>query len=332
MENQLPEKRNQTEEVDLGQLFYFIGKGFFNLFKAFLKFYLYIRRNAIKFGILIIAGLLTGFGLNQIITKRLKMEVIVKPNLESKAYLYDVVEEISANVKAKDTSFFNKLNIDINYLNGFEIQIEPIEEEGVEDLNDEVKYLELLEKFRDEEGVLDVVRSEIRKKSTLNHRITFFFKQYEEGRAIASKLIGYINSNEFYNELRDIHIQNAQERIQKNEILIAQIDRVVAGYTNELASEDPVSGTLVLSDGEPLNVTNILRLKNEIIEDTELKKLEIQGNKEAIRIISFGNTQEVRSSFFGKTIIFIPILLVVLFLLIDFSKYLNKKATELQLK
>ena len=331
MENQLPEKRNQTEEVDVGQLFYYIGRGFFNLFKAFLKFYLYIRKNAIKFGILIIVGLLTGFGLNQIITKKLKTEVIVKPNLESKTYLYDVVEEISTNLKANDTSFFNRLEINIGDLDGFEIDIKPIEEEGIEDLNDEVKYLTILEKFREEEGVLDVVRSEIRKKSTINHRITFFYKEAENGRETASKLINYINSNEFYNELRDLHIQNATERIKKNEVLISQIDGVVAGYTNELASEYPVEGAFVLSDTEPLNVTNILRLKNELIEEIELKKLEIQGIKEAIRIISFGNTQEVRKSFFGKTIIFIPILLIVFFLLIDFAKYLNRKAVELQL-
>ena len=332
MENQLPEKRNQTEEVDLGQLFYFIGKGFLNLFKSFLKIYLYIRRNAIKFGILLIAGLLVGFGLNQIITKELKAEVIVKPNLESKAYLYDVVEEIRSKVKAKDSSFFNKLEIEISALNGFEIEIQPIEEEGVEDLNDEVKYLELLEKFRDEEGFLDVVRSEILKKSILNHRITFFFKEAETGRDVASKLMNYINSNEFYNELRDIHIQNAKDRIKKNEILITQIDKVIEGYTNELASEDPLEGRLVLSDSEPLDVTNVLRLKNEIIEDTELKKLEIQGNLEAIRIISFGSTQQVRKSFFGNTTFVVPLILIADFLLIDFSKYLNKKATELQLK
>ena len=331
MENQLPDKRNQTDEIDLGQLFNIIGRGFSKLFRSFLKFYLYIRRNAIKFGILIIAGLAVGLALNQIITKKLKTEVIVKPNLESKAYLYDVVEEINANVKAKDTVFFNKLDIDVNALNGFEIQIEPIEEEGFEDMGDQVEYLALLEKFRDEEGVLDIVRSEILKKSTLSHRITFFFNEAEEGRAIASKMIDFINSNEYYNELRDLYIENARERIKKNEILIAQIDKVVEGFTNELTSEDQVEGTLVLSDAERLDVTDVLSLKNEIVKDTEIKKLEIQGNKEAIRIISFGSTQEVRESFFGNTIILIPIILIAFFLLIDFIKYLNKKATELQL-
>ena len=86
-----------------------IGKGFTNLFKSFLRLFLYIKRNLIKLGILVLVGLLVGFGLNQIITKKQKIEVIVKPNLESKNYLYDVVNEIGANIKAKDTVFFSKL-------------------------------------------------------------------------------------------------------------------------------------------------------------------------------------------------------------------------------
>ncbi len=57
---------------------------------------------------LAILGALTGFGLNQIISKKMKTEVIVSPNLESKNYLYDVVAELQANIKAEDTLFFTE--------------------------------------------------------------------------------------------------------------------------------------------------------------------------------------------------------------------------------
>ncbi len=108
-DQQTPKETTSNDEIDLGQLFNMIGKGFTNLFNFFLRFFLYIKRNIIKFVILSVVGLLLGYGLNQIIVKKQKIEVIVKPNLESKNYLYDVVDEIGSNIKAKDTVFFSKL-------------------------------------------------------------------------------------------------------------------------------------------------------------------------------------------------------------------------------
>ena len=330
MENQFPDQNRQSEEIDLGQLFQFIGRGFRRVFRGILKLFLYIKRNAVILGILIVGGLLVGYGLNQIITKELKAEVIVKPNLESKTYLYDVIDEINANIKTKNAAFFEELNIDINDLEGLRITIDPIETDEIENMNDQVKYLELLEKFREEEGILEVVRGEILNKSEQNHRIIFYYKEQDTGYKIASTLINYINSNDYFNELIALYNQNAEERISKNNDLVKQIDQLISGYTFDLESKAKPEGTLVLSEAEKLNVAALLRLKKDLIKETELKKLEIQGNQEAVRIVSFGKTQEVRKSFFGKTIILIPTILLSIFLLIDFIKYLNRKASELQ--
>ena len=330
MENQFPDQNRQSEEIDLGQLFQFIGRGFRRIFRGILKLFLYIKSNAIILGILVVVGLLVGYGLNQIITKELKTEVIVKPNLESKTYLYDVIDEINANIKTKNEIFFGELDIDINDLEGFRITIDPIETDEIENMTDQVKYLELLEKFREEEGVLEVVRAEILNKSVQNHRIIFYYKEQDSGYKAASALMNYINSNDYFNELIALHNQNAEERISKNNDLVKQIDQLVSGYTSDLESQTKAEGTLVLSEAEKLNVAALLRLKKELIKETELKKLEMQGNQQAVRIISFGKTQEVRKSFFGKTIILIPTILLSIFLLIDLIKYLNRKASELQ--
>ena len=331
MENQTDGKRAQNEEVDMGLLVDILRKGFQNLFKGILNVFLYLKRNMIKLGILLIVGLGVGFGLNQIVSKELKTEIIVKPNANSKIYLYDVVEEINANLKSKHANFFEKLEIDVNDLDGFSIEISPVEEEEVDDLLEEVKYLELLEKLKDEEGILEIVRSEIQNKSVINHRLIFYYKDADKGRDITNKLVQYINSNPYYNDLVQLHIQNAEERIGYNNKLILQIDEIISGYTTKLGKEES-TGTLVLSEEESLNVPGLLRLKNDLIKENELKKLEIQGNKEAIRIVSFGSTQEVIKTFFGKTMILVPTILIVLFLLWDFGKYLNRKSKELQMQ
>ena len=296
---------------------------------SFLKFFLYIKRNAIKLGILIVIGLIIGFGLNTIVDKKMKIEVIVKPNSDSKTYLYDVINEIKANLQAKDSAYFEQMEIDIEDLKGFEIEITEIEKEEIEDLGDELKYLELLEKFRDESGILDVVQNQITSKSTLNQRINFYFKNPSKGRSITDKLIKYINSNEYYNNLIGIQVENAKERIKNNEELVDQIDNLITLYSDDLLKEAQSNATFVLNDNERLNIPGLLRIKNELIRDIESKKIEILTKKEAISVISKGGTQEVQKSFFGQSIILIPTLLILLFILLDVIKAINKKASEL---
>jgi hypothetical protein len=331
-DKQSGQETSSNDEIDLGQLFRMIGKGFSNLFKSFLRLFLYLKRNLIKLGILVLTGLLIGFGLSKIITKKQKIEVIVKPNLESKNYLYDVVNEIGANIKAKDTLFFSKLGIDVLQLDGFEIDIQPVEKESATNTEEDIMYLELLEKFRNDALITDVLRTEILNKSTLNHRITFTFKNMDTGLNYADKLMTYINSNDYYTELAKIIIENAEKRIIQDQDLVKQIDYLVANYSIKMSQEsERIEGRIVLDNEDQLDITGILNLKNVVIRDIEQKKLEIQELKKPISIINFGSSQQIEKSFFGKTIIFIPSVLLGLFFLIDILKYLNKRAKEIQL-
>ena len=332
MEDNLKNTEQNSEEIGLGEVYELFQRGSQSLFTGFLKIFVYLKKNTVKLSILIVAGLAVGFGLKQIVNKEYKTEVIIKPNLDSKTYLYDVVSEIKANLKSKDTAFFTGLDIDAADLEGFKIEIASFEKEEVDDLSDEVKYLELLEKFRNEEGILDIIRSEIMDKSIINHRIIFTYKNTRRGRDVAVKMMNYINSNEYYNELVRIHVQNAETRIKNNQALVAQIDELIDGYTMNLGERERTEGTLVLSEEDQLDIPGLLRLKNGLIKDTETKRIEIQQNKDAIRIISFGSTQEVIKPLFSKFIFWIPAMLVVFYLLWDLSKYLNRKATELQLQ
>ncbi|MEX0288868.1 MAG: hypothetical protein AB3N14_07130 [Flavobacteriaceae bacterium] len=334
MENQVsPNKNAASDEIDLGQLLHLIKSGFDKLFKNFLRLFVYLKKSIIKLVILGVVGVALGIGLGKITTKRLKTEVIVKPNLESRNYLYDVVNEIRTNVKTKDNTFFEEMGIDAENLKGFQVHIEPVEKQNEKSsTDDDIKYLELLEKFRGDDLIADVVRTEVLNKSTLNHRITFTYKDGESGPGIAAKLIDYINSNDYYKELVKINQENALSRIEKNEQLVQQIDKLVGNYSDKISSASQNSdGRIILEDEQQLDITSLLALKNSVIRDIEEKKMEIQTHKEVIRIINFGNPQEVEKSFFGKNIVLFPLLLIGLFFLIDFLKLLNRKSKELQL-
>lgn len=323
--------RPESDEIDLGQLFRMIGRGFNNIFRGFLRIYLYFKTNFWKLAILVVIGLAIGYGLKFLISDKLKTEVIVKPNFDSKDYLYDVVEEIDANLKSKDTVFFKELGIVVSELKSLEISIEPIEEENEEENREEdLKYLEVLQNFQEDSFISDVVKTEILKKSGLNHRITFFYNNPLAGREATRRLIEYINNNEYFSEVQQIYTQNAQAKVERNQELIEQIDNLVDGYTDNLSKSNSVGqGKVVLENEKTLEIPSLLSLKNALIKEVERKKVEMVEQKNTISIINFGKNQKVKVPVYSQGILVIPLILVTMFLLVSFFTYLNKKSSEL---
>lgn len=336
MANQVqPNNSNTSDEIDLGQLLELIKKGFYNLGNIFLRIFIYFKKNILNLIGLAILGLAVSFGLNQIISKKLKTDVIVRPNFESKNYLYDAVAEVSSNLNAKNQQFFEALEIPIEDVEGFRIEIRAIEEEEVKTddaVLNEMKYLEVLENFKDESFVIDILRSELSEKSVIDHKITFTYKDSGKGPIIAQKLMSYINTNEYFDELKSVYEANARSRIEKNKQLIDQVDTLVGNYSKALVAEKQKSGSGVvyMEKENTLNVPSLLRMKDELLKEIEVKRLEVAEQTKVISILNFGKTQEVEKTLVNQTYFLIPTILLVGFLLLSIIKYLNRKAKEIE--
>ncbi|MFH6603073.1 hypothetical protein ACEZ3G_06265 [Maribacter algicola] len=325
----------KSEEIDLGQLFQMFRKGLHRIFVGVLRIFLYLKKNALKLGALIFLGLVIGFLLNIFVDKKLKSEVIVMPNFESKDYLYDVVEEIQANFISNDTLFFRNMGIDVNELRGFEISIQPVENEELdaEKLKESNDYLEILQTLKEDDFVFDVIKSEILKKTVLTHRITFYHKNPNKGEEYVSKIMDYINANPYFTELRKVSEKNAKARIEKNTELIEQIDDLVAGFNKQMASSEASlrgqEGVVLFDKERSLDLPGLLKLKNELVKEIEEKQLDLIEQKEAIGIINFGKTQVVKKQFLNKSLVWLPAILVGLFFAWSFLVFLNRKAKAL---
>ncbi len=320
---------NNSDEIDLGQIFQIIRNGFKNVFIWFLKVFIYLKKKIFILGGLVIIGLAIGFGLNKISSKELKTEVIVKPNLESKGYLYDVVDEIQANIKAKDTVFFANIGIKNIDFNGLKIEISRVG--SASNSENDMKYLELLQSFENTEAISDILRAELQNKSSFNHRVVFFYKDSGFGQSFAKAIIDYLNTNEYFEGLTAIYKTNAESRIEENKILLKQVDNLIANYSKKMFQEDGLSGNqrIVLDNQEKLNITGLFNLKNDLIKDIEAKNIELQKQTDPIKVINFGKTQVVQKSFFGKSLFLIPLVLLGIFFLISIIKYLNIRAGEI---
>ncbi len=328
-EKSSPNRSKNSDEIDLGQLFQLIGNGFNSIFKAFLRLFVYLRKHALILLGLIVVGAGIGYGLNQIVSTKLKTEVIVKPQMDSKNYLYDVVDEIQANIKAENTVFFNTIGIENIDYNGLEVTISRVNVSS--DSESDKQYLELLQSFDDTEAIADIVRAELQNKSSYNHRISFFYKDAELGEDFAKKVMVYINNNSYFDGLLEIYRANAESRIEENKRLLEQIDLIIANYSKKMAQQEDFTGNdrIVLDNQETVNITGLFNLKNNLIQDIEAKKIELEQRSDIIRVMNFGQTQEVKKSFFGKNIVIVPMLLLGLFFFFSIIKYLNKKSKEI---
>lgn len=321
--------QNNSDEIDLGQLFQMIGKGFNNLFRAFLRIFLYLKKNIVILSLLVVAGAGIGYGLSKIVSKKLKIEVIVKPQMDSKNYLYDVVNEIQANIKAKDTLFFNSIGIDSINFDGLEVSINRVN--GDDSNENDMKYLELLQSFENTEAISDIVRSELQSKSSFNHRITFLYKDAVIGKRFAEKVMKYINENEYFQGLITVYRTNATSRILENNELLKQVDEIISNYAKNMGESNTSSSSerIVLDNKETVNITGLFQLKNSLIQDIEDKKIELQNRTDAIKVINFGKSQPVQKSGFSKWIVSLPMVLIGIFFIASLLIYLNKKAKEL---
>ena len=318
-----------SDEIDLGQLFKLIGQGFRNIFKGFLSVYLYFKRHFFWLAGLALLGVFTGYLTGRWTEDRQKLDVIVTPNLDTRNYLYDVIAEIQADIEAKDTAFFGSLGMDFQAMDGFEVEVSPIKDERQNSPGNS-QILETLKDFRNSEAIAEMVREELSEQITRDQRITFFFKNPEIGTPYAGKVLEYINSNPYYEQLLEIQRTNARERIERNDSLVRQIDLLINTYTDKLASEQTSpEGRLILENQESLDIPSLFELKNRLIRDIETKRLELEREKEPITVVSFGKPHKVTRPLFRQNLILFPLLFLGAFLLVSLVRYLNRKASEL---
>lgn len=327
MSDQIP-NTSREDEIDLSQIFALINKGLNNLLKIFLRLFVYVRSNILILGILAIVGLGIGYGLTKIISEKLKTEVIVSPNLESKHYLYDAVEELNGKIKSKDSVFFETLDIQPEQIDMFQITVEDLVSRSVKEKEADMKYLEVLEKIQGSAAVNELIRNFLSDQNILDQRITFSYKNVETGPEVARKLLNYLNNNSYYRELLNVYNGNATARISQNTAIIEQLDDIIRKYAEGMNSPRS-EGQLILAEEDEMNIADLFALKNSLIAQTELKRIEIEERKAPLSIINFGNPQPIKKPLFGKSIFLVPFVLIALFVLRDIIRYLNRKSNEL---
>lgn len=333
MSNDLSNRQTSSDEIDLGVLFSKIRNAFTRLFqgvfKGLLSLYSYLRKNFFWFVGLGAIGVISGLVINKITGDKFEVSVIVTPNLDSRDYLYSIIADIQSDLDAQDTLFFKSLGMDIEKMDDFAIEILPLKAENSLALEQEIEFVNLLKDIPGLELPNSLIESIVAAQMSKDQAITFYFKNPEIGEDYASKLLAYIKNNPYYNRLNQAYIANAEQRILQNKERIGQVDSLISSYTQKMLVQQPaVAGSLLLENQEPLNIPSLFQLKNELIRDTEDKRLELERREGAFTTLKFGKTRTADLAWHKSTPIVIPVALLGLFIVLGIVRFLDQKAKE----
>jgi len=283
---------NQTnnEEVDLGNLFKVIGKGFQNLFSAigqflktifhyFISLLLFLRNNAIKLGIAIFIGAVIGLYLDLTQPRQYSSTMIVEPNFKSAQQLYKNINFYHELVKQKDSTLLAQtLKISVQEaakLKGFYIEAIKNENEKYQFFDDFIQEVDTttvknidIKEFKKGFTDYDYGYHQIKVKSLSN---TIFEK-------LGTPIISSVENNPYYKYQKKINDENLHQNERVLVKSLQEVDTLRKIYNEVLiteANKEASSTSISLAQGAKR--TNEIQLFNESLE---LNEDLIENNKE----------------------------------------------------
>lgn len=289
MSNDLPQS-NQSEEVDLGQLFKLIGNMFSNLFKfigglfnklflAFVWCVFFLKKHAIKLVIAGVVGLGVGILKEKTSEPIFKSYITVKQNYKTGKDLYNAISYYNDLVLQEDIATLeNILGTEKNVASS-------IIEFNVESVVNENQKLQVYDNYL---KTLDsVVAATVDYESFLNNgedyvhqyqQITIKSKERNSFKLVFDKIINNVNSNEYFKSEQEKDLKELKDRKKTIEKALIKSDTLLSVYQKA-----------ILKSAENNNDFQAqIRIDNKENENTtkefELYTKEIQLNQQLVDI------------------------------------------------
>ncbi len=353
MSNDLPQKP-ESEEVDLGQLFKLIGKGFSNFFNfigsIFNKFFLgfvwlvfFVKKHAIKLAIAGIAGIVLGTVLEKTSEPVYKSYITVKQNYETGENLYNAISYYNDLVKQGDISTLETV-----------LEVNPEEAASILDFEMEpaISENEKLQEFDEYLKTLDTALAKkvdyktfLKNSEEYNHQyqqITIKAKERKNFKTVFRKIMANINSNVYFKreqekDLKELRGQASaiSEALIKSDTLLNVYQRAIvksAENKNDFQSKIAITSDKgrTSSTKEFELYTLHLELKQQLAE----VEREIANKEHIIEITSSkqdSGTIDDKKELFGKRVspklyygIILTCLTFLTLLSIRFVKFLER--------
>ena len=310
---------SQDQEIDLGQ----IGTGIKNFFNGIINsvfdFIFFLKKKIIVVGVLFVLGVVLGILLDKKHSYIQKMILI--PNFGSNEYLYNKISLLESKLKEKDVVFFKSIGINnIDEIGKFEIK--PIN--GIYNfINSKENTLnfEFIRLMAEDGNIEKIIKDDVTSKNYYQHELVINTSRAFKKSELIDPILKYLQDSEHFNKLQTVYKKNVEEKIAFNNLLIKQIDDLVASY-----SQNKPTSNVVISENSGLS--EIINKKDEIIKENQYTMLHYIEYDKIIKDQSIVSNQINTSGANNKMKLILPFLFVFLYFVGFLFNNLYKKQLE----
>ena len=335
-----------SDEIDLGQLFQIIGRGFqklFNfigsifkgLFHILILFLLFLQKNVIILGIAVVVGAVGGYILDSIKPEKYISKMVVEPNFNSVQQLYNNIDFYNDLAAAKDSiALADALDIE-------QSEAASIKEIFVDSYSDENQKIKLFDEFVRQLDTSTVkaidFESYLKNFNSMDarfHQISLISTNNLVAKKVQPTIVESISANEYFKlqkGINDINLELQDSIINQQ---LVEVDALQDLYKTvlEKEAEKPMQGTNInlAENGESQNKELALVKEREILKKQLVQLNREKANKASIlNVISdFPNRGVEMKGFWESYKFVLPLVLLTIVVLVlsllNINRYLKK--------
>lgn len=318
-------RMDMQQEVDLTSISKSIGNMFSRLNSFFYRSIRFVLRNIVVLGVLFVVGAGLGYWIDKVNKGSYDTQLIVSPNFGSTDYLYATIDQLESKLNANDTAFLAKIGIK-NPKKVREIKIEPIIDvfKFLSNSGTDQNY-KLLELMAEDGDIKKIVTDPTTSKNYPYHVITITTQGPTTNEKTVTPLLNYLNDNSHFKKIQQEYLKNVEIKLKANDTMIAQIDDLLRGVSNETTKTSSVYIK------ENIQINDIIRTKDELVKEQGIHRVDLIGLDKIIKDNSVIANIKDDGGLNGKMKFALPIVLIFMFLCIfAFRSFYRSQSTKHQ--
>jgi hypothetical protein len=320
MSTKVPQNK-EDQEIDLLQIPQKISDFFGWINSSIFKGIQFFVQNKV----LVLALILVGFGMGWYLDSNNKSydnQIIVVPNFESVDYLYSKIDLLQSKIVSGDTVFLKKV-VGLKQPKTIKkIEIKPIAD-VYRFIENKDRNFDLIKLMAEDGDIKKVLEDNITSKNYTHHMISFTTNELMDDKEMVQPILNYLNNSDYFGKIQVIGLKNLKQEIAQNDTIIAQINGVLNGFSNNV-NGDKKNDKLVYYN-ENIQLNDVIKTKQDLIEEQGKNRIKLVSYDKIIKEIS--NTLNIRSekTVNGKLKFIFPLLFIFLFTCIRLFKAFYRK-------
>lgn len=307
-------------EVQLKDIFSYLlraVKGFFSFLTGFISFlfkYFYIALP------LLLLAAIVGYYIDSSTTANKTARIIISQNFDSVSYLYESIHTIQNLTEAKDQEALGTMGL--TGLSGIEIKpiidLNILFNSSLDTRNLEALLNEVPVDKDNKDGT--TLTSEAFNSSYKKHEVII---EVKDGTAegIIERLIQLINSNSYYNNVKEQQLDNLSKKIEDDQLIVNQIDSLIKkAYNKSITTNDLLAAQFSDSD-----LNSLLNTKKELVNSMRNSELDIIMSQKTFMVLNNPAFSSKKIRIREMSIVLFPIISIILLFFIYLLIKVNPK-------